>query len=90
MFHYTINNRIAEVHIRVSHVNLGTEYHGTFFNLAAIHFLKKFEAFFDRTVAVRAFHTRLGRSTFLLCDQFGALFVNICFSLLNQADSEVP
>ena len=78
------------MHIRISHVNLGTEHHGAFFDLTAIHFLKKFEALFDRTVPVRAFHTRLGRSTFLLCNQFRTLFVDICFSLLNQADSEVP
>ena len=90
MFHHAIDNRVAEVHVGTCHVNFGTEHHGAFFDLAAIHFLKKFEALFDRTVPVRTLNTCLGRSTFLLCNQFGTLFVDICFSLLNQADSEVP
>ena len=90
VFHHTINNRVAEVHIRVGHIDFGAKHHSALFNLSTIHFLEKFETFFNRTVAVRAFHTRLGRSAFLLRDLFGALFVDICFTFLNQTDGEVP
>lgn len=84
------DDRIAEVHIGISHVNLCTEHHSAFFDLTAIHLFEKFEAFFDRTIPVRTFHTRLGRSSFLLCNLFGSLLIDICFSFLYKADSEVP
>ena len=90
MVHYTVNDGIAEVHVRIRHVNLGTEHHGTFCYFTCIHFLEQGEAFFYRAVAVGTFHTRLGRSTFLLCYLLGCLFVNICFTFFNEADGKVP
>ena len=90
VFYHTIDDRIAEVHIGISHVNLCTEHHSAFFDFTAIHLFEKFEAFFDRTIPVRTFHTRLGRSSFLLCNLFGSLLIDICFSFLYKADSEVP
>ena len=90
MVHYTINDRIAEVHVRIRHVNFGTEHHSTFCYFTCIHLLEQGETFFYWAVAVGTFHTRLGRSTFLLCDLLGSLLVNICFTFFNEADGKVP
>ena len=70
MVHYAIDDRIAEVHIRVCHINLGTKHHSAFCYFTCIHFLEQGEAFLYRAVTVRAFHPRLGRSAFLLCYLF--------------------
>ena len=40
MLHYTVDDGVAEVHIGACHVYLGTEHHGTFLNLAAVHLLE--------------------------------------------------
>ena len=90
MLHDTIDDRVAEVHIRIGHVDFGTEYHSAFFYLTAVHLLEEFQAFFDWAVTVRAVHTCLRGSTFLLGNLFGCLLVDICFSFLDEADGEVP
>ena len=90
MVHYAIDDRIAEVHIRVCHINLGTKHHSAFCYFTRIHFLEQGEAFLYRTVTVRAFYTRLGRSAFLLCYLFRSLLVDICFTFFNKADGKVP
>ena len=40
MLHYTVDDGVAEVHVGACHVYLGTEHHGTFLNLAAVHLLE--------------------------------------------------
>ena len=88
--HHAVDNRVAEVHVRACHVNLGTEHHFAFLYLARVHLLEEFEAFFHGTVAVWAFRTRLGRRTLLCRYLFRSLFVHIRLSFLDEADSEVP
>ena len=90
MLHYTVDDRVAEVHVGACHVYLGAEHHGTFLNLAAVHFLEQVQCFFDRTVAVGTFHTGLGGSSFLGGNLLGSLFVDVCLALFDEADSEVP
>ena len=90
MFHHTIDNRVAEVHVGACHVNLGTKHHGPFLNLAGVHLLKQFEGLFNGAVAVRTLYAGLGRGTFLSGNLFGCLFVNVCFALFDEADGEVP
>ena len=89
-FYHTVDNRVAEVHVRVGHVNLGTQYHLAFFNFSGIHFLEQFQAFLNRAVTIRTFRSRLGRSTFLGCNFFRGLFVYIRLSFFDKTDSEVP
>ncbi|CCZ70572.1 uncharacterized protein BN759_02712 [Bacteroides sp. CAG:702] len=88
--HHTVDNRVAEVHVRACHVNLGTEHHLAFLYLAGVHLLEQVEAFFHGAVAVRAFRSRLGRRTFLSRYLFRGLFVHIRLSFLDEADGEVP
>ena len=90
VLHYTIDDRVAEVHIGAGHINLGTEHHLAFLDFAGVHLLEQSEAFFDRTVAVWAFCTRLGRSALLCGDVFRRLFVDVSLAFLNQADGKVP
>ena len=88
--HHTVDNRVAEVHVRACHVNLGTEHHLAFLYLAGVHLLEQVEAFFHGAVAVRAFRSRLGRRTLLRRYLFRGLFVHIRFPFLDEADGEVP
>ena len=57
---------------------------------AAVHLLEEFQVFLDGAVAVGAFHTRLGGRTLLFGYLFGCLFVNVGFTLFDEADGEVP
>ena len=90
VLHDTVDNRVAEVHVWASHVNLGTEHHLAFFDFAGIHLFEESQAFFYRTVAVRAFSTRLGRRPLLRGDVFRRLFVDISLAFLDKLDGEVP
>ena len=90
MFHYTIDDGVAEVHVGVGHVYLGAQHHGTFFYLATVHLLEQLQIFFNRAVAVRTFRTRLGRCTFLCRYFFRRLFVDVSLAFLDEADGKVP
>ena len=81
-----INDGVAEVHIRIGHVQLGAQHHGTFFRLAAVHLVKQFQIFFYGTVAIGARRTGLRRCSLL----FAALFVDVGFAFFNQSDGKVP
>ena len=85
-----VDDWVAEVHIRVCHVDLGTQHHRTFFQLAAVHFVEQFQIFFDRAVTIGAVCARLCRRPFLGSDLFGGLLVDVCFSFLDQLDCEIP
>ena len=90
MFYDAVNDRVAEVHIGVSHIYLGTQHHSSFFYFSIVHFLEQFQIFFNGTVAVRTFHTRLCRCTFLGSNLFAGLFVDVCFSFFNQPYGKIP
>ena len=89
-FYNPVNDRVTEVHVRVSHVNFCTEYHFPLLNFAAVHFLEQFKALFDRAIPIRAFHSRLGRCSLLCSNFFRSLLVYIRFSFLDEADGEIP
>ena len=61
MFHYTIDDRVAEVHVRVGHIDFGTQHHGAFFHFAAVHLFEQSQALFGRAVSVRAVGAGLSR-----------------------------
>ena len=85
-----VDDRVAEVHVRVCHVDLGTQNHRTFFQFAAVHLVEQLQVFFDRAVTIGAVCARLCRRPFLGSDLFGRLLVDVCFSFLDQLDGEVP
>ena len=85
----TVHDRVTEVHVRVSHVNLGTQNHLPFLNLAILHGLEQAQVLFYRTVAIGRVRASFGRRTFLFGNLLGGLLVNVCFTLLDETDSEV-
>ena len=90
MLHDAVDDGVAEVHVRVGHVNLGAEHHGAFFNLARVHLPEKLQVLLDGAVAVGAFRARLGGRAFLGGNLFGSLLVHVGFAFLDEADGEVP
>ena len=85
-----IDDRVAEVHIRACHINLGTKHHSTLLNLAICHLHKEVEVLLNRAVAVWALCTRLCRSTLLCSNLLGCLLINIRLTLLDKTDGKVP
>ena len=85
----TVHDRVAEVHVRVSHVNLGTQHHLAFLNLAVLHSLEQAQVLFYGTVAVGRVGAGFGRRTFLCGNLLGGLLVHIGFTLLDETDGEV-
>ena len=84
-----VDDRITEVHVRVGHINLGTEHHLAILYLAALHGFEQAQVFLDRTVAIRRSHTGFGRRTFLLGYLLGRLLIHVGLTLLDETDGEV-
>ena len=59
-------------------------------NSPAVHLVEQLQVLFDRAVTVGTVCSRLCRCPLLGGDLFGSLLVDVCFSLLDQLDSEVP
>ena len=87
---HTIDDRIAEVHIRISHIYLGAQNHCAFGHFACVHLLKERQTFFNRPVAIRTGLPWLCRRAFLCGNLFTGLLVNISFAFLNQTYCKVP
>ena len=85
----TIHDRVTEVHVRIGHVDLGTEHHLAILYLATLHSLEETQVLLDWTVAVRRSYTRFGRRTFLFGYLLGGLLVHISLALLDKTDSEI-
>ena len=85
----TIHDRVTEVHVRIGHVNLGTEHHLAILYLATLHSLEETQVLLDRTIAERRSYTRFGRRTFLFGYLLGSLLVHISLTLLDKTDSQV-
>ena len=84
-----VHDRVAEMHVRVCHVDLRAQHHLTLFNLTALHRFEQTQVLLNRTVAVRRSHTGFGRRTFLLCDLFCGLLIDIGFACLDETDRQV-
>ena len=87
---HTIDDRIAEVHIRIGHIYLGAQNHCAFGHFACVHLLKERQTFFNRPVAIRTGLPWLCWRAFLCGNLFTGLLVNISFALLNQTYGKVP
>ena len=85
-----IDDRVAEVHIRVSHVELCTEHHAALHSLWSVHLVEQLEALLNGAVAVRRSNARSGRCALLLSNLLSSLLVDVSVSVLNHPYSEVP
>ena len=80
----TVQKRIAEKHIRVRHINLGTEDLFAISIFAFLHFSEQLEVFLNTAVAPRALRSRNLDCTTACTDFFLALVIYIGKSLLYQ------
>ena len=87
---HTIDDRIAEVHIRISHIYFGAKNHCTLGYFSSVHLFKERQTFFNRPIAIRTGLPWLCRRAFLCGNLFTGLLVNISFALLNQTYCKVP
>ena len=85
-----IDDRVAEVHVRVSHVELCTEHHAAFYNLRSVHLVEQLEALFNGTVTIRRSNARSGRCALLLGNLLSSLLVDVGVSVLDHPYGEVP
>ena len=87
---YTVNQRIAEQHIRMRHVYLSTKHQRTRLALTAVHKLKQLQVLLYWTIAERTVCTRTGGGTLLLGNHLRALLVYISTALFDKPNGKVP
>ena len=86
----TIHDWVTEVHVRISHIELGTKHHTSFRSLRSIHLFKKSKTLFNRTVTIRTGSTRSSRSTLLFSNLLSSLLINISMTFLDHPNSKLP
>ncbi|MNN06879.1 hypothetical protein D3C81_1196870 [compost metagenome] len=84
-----VNDRIAKVNVRGSHIDLGTQNLFPVLELTCTHTGEQIQVLFYRTVTVRAVFTRLCERAALLTNLVRTKVVHISFPLLNQQHSTV-
>ena len=87
---HTIDQRVAEQHVGMRHVDLCPQHECSGFAFATVHELEEFQVLLDRTVAERTVGTWTGGGAFLLGNHLGTLLVDIGTSLLDEPYGEVP
>ena len=60
-----IDDRIAEVHVGICHVQFGTQHHRTFYGFGGVHVLKQSQILLNRTVTIRTWTSGLCGSALL-------------------------
>ena len=85
-----VHNRIAKMHIGISHIKLSTQHHTPLDSLRCIHLQKQFKILFNRSIAIWTVLAWLGRRTLLCCNLFRTLLVNVSQSSLNHPNGKVP
>ena len=87
---HTVDERVAEQHIGMSHVDLGTQYQGSGLALTAVHVFEQTEVLFHRTVTVRTVRAGGGGGSLLLGNHFCTLLIHVSPSLLDEPYGKVP
>ena len=82
--HDAVDRRIAHVHVRAGHVDLGAQGLGAVRELAVAHILEQLEVFLHRTAAVRAFLARHGQRAAVLAQLFLRQIIHICLAVLDE------
>ena len=85
-----IDDRIAEVHVGICHIQFCTEHHTTLNGFWCIHLFKEFQRLFYRTISIRRSYTRSCRCTFLFCNLFCCLLINVGMSFSNHPNRKIP
>ncbi len=84
-----VHDGIAEVHVARRHVDFGAQHARALGKLAGVHAHEEVEILLGRAVAVGRRLAGLGRGTLLRGNLLGALVVDICLALLDEAHGQV-
>ena len=84
-----VDDGVAEVHVRRSHIDLRTQDHRAFRELSSVHTTEEIEALLDGAVAIGAGDTRGGRRTLLRCDLLGSLLIDVGMACADQLFGEL-
>ena len=85
-----VDDGVAEVHVRVRHVDFCAQHHRALGQFARIHFFEQRQALLYGAVAVGARRARPCGRALLLGDLLARLFVHVSLALANEAYGEVP
>ena len=72
------------MHVRVGHVNFGSQHHAAFVVFAFTHLLKQAQVLLNGTIAVRTWRSRFGGRSLLLGNLFRRLLIHIRLARFNQ------
>ena len=87
---HTVDQRITEEHIRMCHIDLGTEYEGAWLTLATVHEVEELQVLLDRTVTERTVGTWTGCRSLLLSNDLRTLLIHISPALFDQPYGKIP
>ena len=82
-----VDRRIAHVHVRAGHIDLGAQSLGAVRKFAVAHVLEQLQVFRNRAVAVRAFLARYRQRTAVLAQLLLRQIVHICLAILDELHS---
>ena len=80
----TIDNRVAHIHVRRCHIDLGTKHFLSVCIFAFFHLFKKLQVLFYASVSVWTFFTRLCKSSTIFTDLICCQVTYIGFAFLDQ------
>ena len=85
-----VDHRVAEVHVRIGHVDLCPEHHGALGHFAVVHLVEQLEALLCWAIAIGAGRAGLCGCAFLLGYLLAGLLVDVGLALLDEPHSKVP
>lgn len=86
----TIHYWIAEVHVRIGHIEFGSQHHASLHSLGSVHLVEEAQILLYGSVAVWTRCSRLRRSALLLGNLLRCLLVNVCIAVLDHPDGKIP
>ena len=87
---YTVDQRVAEKHIGMSHIDLRTEHESSWLTLTAVHVLEELQVLLDGAITIGAVGAWTCGRSFLLSNHLRTLLVDIRTSLLDEPYGKVP
>ena len=85
-----IDNRIAEVHVGIAHVELSAQHHRAFNGFRGVHLLEQPQVLLNGTISERTRTTGLRGGSLLFGNLLRCLFVNVGHSFLNEPNGKIP
>ena len=84
-----VENRIAQIHVRRGHVDLGAQRLGAVRKLSSLHPREQIQILFRRAIAERAVLARFGQAAAVLSGLLWRQVANVSLARLDQLDSPI-